>query len=275
MPIAYLNFWQQDRSNSWSQDSRTHIRVSGAEAAAMVPEIRRAITAIDPDVPVSEVQVLGRQLDVQFAAVRGAGTMLVVFGGLALVLSAIGLYAALAFAIGQRTREIAVRMALGASRLGVGRLVFRRGSGIFAIGAVTGLAACLFAGPLLRAPALRREPARSGRAAHRSARARPRRRARDLAARAPRDEVGSCCRAARRVAAEGGGGFRTACGSPRFREVSLEERRSHCRLKQSAAADAHPPAACPRQLRRSISCSCGPPQTRQFPTQFLHNSICG
>jgi len=148
-PIAYLNYWQQDRSNSWSQDSRTHIRVSGAAAAAMVPEIRRVITEIDPDVPVSEVQVLGRQLDVQFAAVRGAGTMFVVFGGLALVLSAIGLYAALAFAIGQRTREIAVRMALGASRLDVGRLVFRRGSGIFAIGAVTGLAACLFAGPLL------------------------------------------------------------------------------------------------------------------------------
>jgi putative ABC transport system permease protein len=148
-PIAYLNYWQQDRSNSWSQDSRTHIRVSGAAAAAMVPEIRRVITEIDPDVPVSEVQVLGRQLDVQFAAVRGAGTMFLVFGGLALVLSAIGLYAALAFAIGQRTREIAVRMALGASRLDVGRLVFRRGSGIFAIGAVTGLAACLFAGPLL------------------------------------------------------------------------------------------------------------------------------
>ena len=46
-------------------------------------------------------------------------------------------------------------------------------------------------------------------------------------------------------------------GSPRFRELSLEERRSLCRLKQSAAADAHPLAACPRQLRRSISCSVG------------------
>jgi predicted permease len=148
-PIAYLNYWQQDRSNSWSQDSRTHIRVSGAAASAMVAEIRRVITGIDPDVPASEVQVLGRQLDVQFAAVRGAGTMFVVFGGLALVLSAIGLYAALAFAIGQRTREIAVRMALGASRSDVGRLVFRRGGGIFAIGAAAGLAACAFAGPLL------------------------------------------------------------------------------------------------------------------------------
>jgi putative ABC transport system permease protein len=148
-PIAYLNYWQQDRGNSWSQDSRTHIRVTGAAASAMVPDIRRVIAAIDPDIPISEVQVLGRQLDTQFAAVRGARTMFVVFGGLALVLSAVGLYAALAFAIGQRTREIAVRMALGASRADAGRLVFRRGTAIFALGATAGLAACLMAGPLL------------------------------------------------------------------------------------------------------------------------------
>ena len=148
-PIAYLNYWQQDRSNSWSQDSRTHIRVTGGSAGAMLSEIRRVIAGIDPDVPISEVQVLGRQLDTQFSAVRAARTMFLVFGGLALVLSTIGLYASLAFAIGQRTREIAVRMALGASRADVGRLVFRRGTAIFAGGAVAGLGACLFAGPLL------------------------------------------------------------------------------------------------------------------------------
>jgi predicted permease len=148
VPIAYLNFWQQDRTNSWSQDSRTHIRVSGS-AAAMLPEIRRTIAAIDPDVPIADAQSLGRTLDFAFANVRAARTMLVVFGGLALVLSTIGLYAALAFAVGQRTREIAVRMALGASRTDVGRLVFRRGATLFAIGAAAGLGGCLFAGPLL------------------------------------------------------------------------------------------------------------------------------
>jgi predicted permease len=148
-PIAYLNFWQQDRSNSWSQDSRTHIRIAGGATLAILPEIRRTIAAIDPDVPINESQLLGRLLDTQFAAVRATRTMFLVFGGLALLLSAIGLYATLAFAIGQRTREIAVRMALGASRTDVGGLVFRRGSAMFAIGALAGLAACVFAGPLL------------------------------------------------------------------------------------------------------------------------------
>lgn len=147
-PIAYLNYWQQDRSNSWSQDSRTHVRVSG-DAAAMLPEIRRAITAIDPEVPISEGQPLRAQLDDQFAAVRAARAMLVTFGALALVLSTIGLYAALAFAVGQRTREIAVRMVLGASRTDVGRLVLRRGAVIFAIGAVAGLVASVMAAPFL------------------------------------------------------------------------------------------------------------------------------
>jgi predicted lysophospholipase L1 biosynthesis ABC-type transport system permease subunit len=148
-PIAYLNFWQQDRSNSWSQDSRTHIRVSGG-AAAMLPVIRRAIAAIDPDVPVvSDAPSLGASLDYQFSAVRAARTMFVTFGGLTLVLSLIGLYAALAFAVGQRTREIALRMVLGASRADVGQLVFRRAAAIVSIGVVAGLAACVVAGPWL------------------------------------------------------------------------------------------------------------------------------
>jgi ABC-type antimicrobial peptide transport system permease subunit len=56
------------------------------------------------------------------------------FGTLALGLSTIGLYAALAFAVGERTREIAVRLALGASRADVGGLVFRRGMAIVSLG---------------------------------------------------------------------------------------------------------------------------------------------
>ena len=147
-PIAYLNFWQQDRSNSWAQDSRTHIRVAG-DAGAMLSEIQRAIIEVDSDVPIADAQSLGVSLDHHFAAVRAARTMLVTFGALALGLSMIGLYAALAFAVGERTREIAVRLALGASRADVGGLVFRRGMAIVSPGIAAGVAACVIAGPFL------------------------------------------------------------------------------------------------------------------------------
>jgi putative ABC transport system permease protein len=147
-PIAYLAFWQQDRADNWSQDSRTHVRVSG-NAATLLPEMRRAIAAIDPDVPVTDAGPLGARLDYEFSDVRAARTLLVTFGALALVLSTIGLYAALAFAVGQRTREIAIRIALGAARGDVGWLVVRRGAALVVFGAIAGLGATAVAGPLI------------------------------------------------------------------------------------------------------------------------------
>jgi predicted permease len=147
-PIAYLNYWQQDRSNSWSQDSRTHIRVSG-DASVRLREIQRALAAIDPDVPITTAQTFDVSLDSQFVDVRAAKTMLVTFGVLALGLSMIGLYAALAFSVAQRAREVAVRMALGASRSDVGRLIFGRGAAIVLAGLVAGLVFCVIGGPFL------------------------------------------------------------------------------------------------------------------------------
>jgi putative ABC transport system permease protein len=147
-PVAYLNFWQQDRTNRVAQDSRTHISVA-RDAGALLPEIQRTIAAIDPGVPISEAALLGASLDSQFKDVRAARTMLVTFGVLALGLSMIGLYAALAFAVGERTREIALRLALGASRANVGGLVFRRGMAIVLLGIAAGVAACVIAGPFI------------------------------------------------------------------------------------------------------------------------------
>jgi len=145
---VYLNFWQRDRSRAETKDSRLHISIA-SDAGAMLPAILRTIAATDPDVPIEGLAVLGTSLDSQFAAVRGARTMLVTFGALALVLSMIGLYAALAFAVGERAREIAIRLALGASRADVGGLVFRRGMAIVSLGIITGIAACVVAGPFL------------------------------------------------------------------------------------------------------------------------------
>lgn len=147
-PIAYVNYWQQDTRNAFVLDAQMHVRVQG-NAAALLPLIRRTIAEVDPDVPAATPQTLGERLDYQFVNVRGARALLMTFGVLALVVSAIGLYATLAFSVGQRTREIAIRMALGAARGDVGRLVFRHGGAIVLIGVGAGLVAAVFAGPLL------------------------------------------------------------------------------------------------------------------------------
>lgn len=147
-PIAYLSYWQQDTANAFTLDAQMHVRVQG-NAAALLPLIRRTIAEVDPDVPAATPQTLGERLDFQFANVRGARALLLTFGVLALVVSAIGLYATLAFSVGQRTREIAIRMALGAARSDVGRLVLRHGGGLVLIGMFAGLVTAVFAGPLL------------------------------------------------------------------------------------------------------------------------------
>jgi len=147
-PMAYFNFWQQDTRENWSHDSRTHIRVAG-NAAALLPAIQQAIAEVDADIPVQSAAPLSETLDTVFAEVRAARAFLVIFGALALVLTTVGLYAALAFSVGQRTREIAIRMALGAARLDVGRLVLHRGAWLISIGAAIGLLAAVVAGPFL------------------------------------------------------------------------------------------------------------------------------
>jgi ABC-type lipoprotein release transport system permease subunit len=147
-PIAYLDFWQQDTAENWSHDSRTHIRVAG-DAASMMPAIRRALASVDDDVPVADAAPLADRIDSAFSQVRLARAFLVAFGALAMLLSTIGLYASLAFSVAQRTREIAIRIALGAARIDVGRLVFARGATLVAAGIVVGLAAAVMAGPLV------------------------------------------------------------------------------------------------------------------------------
>jgi putative ABC transport system permease protein len=148
-PMVYLDYWQQNRADNWSSDAQLHVRISGPRDA-LLTAIPRAIAAIDPDVPVSDARTLGERLDYEFSKVRLARTLLLGFGALAFVLSTIGLYAALTFAIGQRRREMAIRMALGANRNHVATLVFRRGGVIVGLGLAAGLlTAVLGAGPLL------------------------------------------------------------------------------------------------------------------------------
>lgn len=146
-PYLYLNYWQQNPSG-WPSDSRTHVRVNG-DAAVMMPRIRREIAAVDPAVPLSEDYPLAARVRFAFRHIRMAMTMLVSFAVLSIVLAATGLYGVVAFAMSLRTREIAIRMALGARPDQMRLLVIRHGMKVAVLGAAIGLAAAVAGARLL------------------------------------------------------------------------------------------------------------------------------
>jgi predicted permease len=143
-PYLYRSYWQQRDSSGWQQDSRTHVRVRG-DARAMLPLLRREVAAIDPAVPVSEDGALVDRVRYTFQPVRLASAALVSFAALALVLSMVGLYGVLAFTVSHRTREIAIRVALGARGSQVVRMVLAGGARLAALGIVLGAALTLAA----------------------------------------------------------------------------------------------------------------------------------
>ena len=137
-PFVYLDYWQTADLETRPQDSRTHVRVSG-DVRAMLPVVRREIVAIDPTVPISEDRPLTEWLDYSFGPVRAARALLMCFAVLALILSVVGLYGVLASAVSHRTREIAIRISLGAQRPQIRSLVLGRAAVIAAAGALAGL----------------------------------------------------------------------------------------------------------------------------------------
>ena len=101
--------------------------------------VRGIIWAIDPNLPVPEVTPLASNREALAAGPRFRALLLACFAGVALLLAALGVYGVMAFAVAQRTREIGVRIALGASRRNVLTLVVREGVTLVAIGIALGM----------------------------------------------------------------------------------------------------------------------------------------
>jgi predicted permease len=115
-----------------------HVRTA-SDPHAIVEPIRRALHAIDPNVPLTHVRTLEEQSDASVVPDRLLATVSAVFGAGALALAGIGLYGVVAFMVARRANEIGLRMALGARRLDIIRLVLSESSLLLVIGGVLGV----------------------------------------------------------------------------------------------------------------------------------------
>jgi predicted permease len=110
------------------------------DPAAMAPAARAAVRAVDPNLPIYEVRTMDDRIASSFAQTRATMLLLIVTAALAAVLAGVAIYGAIWYSVVQRTPEIGIRVALGASRASVFRRVVGRAVGLAGIGAALGIA---------------------------------------------------------------------------------------------------------------------------------------
>lgn len=132
---VYVPYWQ------WPMLTPTAIVRAKGDSAALAGMLRKEISAAIPNIPEPKIMTLDSILGEVVAQPRFQTWLLVVFGILAALLAAIGLYGMLAYTVAQRRREIGVRVALGAQRSDVMGLILQQGLKLVALGTAVGLAA--------------------------------------------------------------------------------------------------------------------------------------
>jgi putative ABC transport system permease protein len=115
------------------------VRVSGVDPAAAAPLMRKAVREVNPSATITDVRTMGDVVAESLSRQRFQMTFIGTFAVLALVLATVGLYGVVALIVGQRRREIGVRLALGASPRTVVRMLLGEGARVTAVGVVLGL----------------------------------------------------------------------------------------------------------------------------------------
>jgi len=143
-PTLYLAYAQ------WPISYLTLVAKSRGDAASLIEPMRTVLRDLDSDVPMYAVRSMDQLVSNAIAQPRLYLVLIASFAGTAMLLSAIGLYGVLAYAVGQRTREIGIRLALGAKRGEVLRMVMTQAGRLAIIGVVIGLGAAVIATRALR-----------------------------------------------------------------------------------------------------------------------------
>jgi predicted permease len=129
----YYPILQQPRS------SMALVIKTAMDPETLVPQLRSAVHSLDPELPLADVRTMDQWLARSLQTRRAPTVLLSLFGGIALLLSGIGIYGVVAFAVAQRVRELGIRQALGADSRTIRRMVVRQGSQPIVVGVVLGL----------------------------------------------------------------------------------------------------------------------------------------
>jgi predicted permease len=118
------------------------LRAEG-DPASLVAAVRREVNAIDPDLALADIKTMDQLMSASLGQSRYRGVLLGIFASVALTLAAVGIYGVIAYAVSQRTHEIGIRIALGASKRDIFRLVVGHGMILSIVGVAIGVAASL------------------------------------------------------------------------------------------------------------------------------------
>jgi len=136
-----------------SQDPQSgnnlHVRTNLRDPAPLIAAVRREVAELDPDQPIGLINTMDEAVATSLATRRLTMVLLATFAVLALVLASVGLYGVMALTVTQRTRELGIRMALGAERNSIFRLVLSHGMSLMAVGILLGLAGAIAVGRAL------------------------------------------------------------------------------------------------------------------------------
>jgi predicted permease len=123
---------------------------TSVDPRSLEPTVRQLVGSLDKDIPLTDARTMPELMSLQLSQPRFAMVLLGAFAGLALLLTVVGLYGVMTYSVSRRTREIGVRLALGAQRPVVLRMILREAAILLSAGIVIGLAASLAGGSVLK-----------------------------------------------------------------------------------------------------------------------------